>query len=135
MVNGAAQDRRRLEAIVCDRSALQKHGWRSKIDPQGFFASSRVGVGNSQRAIVDGSQSAIEGNAIRINMRMIWAMMNGVTPRSHCHDDRRARVLHAAIVVGRPARLGHWLLCRCPNAWSKSAMMSSMCSMPTERRT
>jgi hypothetical protein len=81
VVNGAAQDRRRLEAIVCDRSALQKHGWRSKIDPQGFFASSRVGVGNSQRAIVDGSQSAIEGNAIRINMRMIWAMMNGVTPR------------------------------------------------------
>jgi hypothetical protein len=81
VVNGAAQDRRRLEAIVCDRSALQKHGWRSKIDSQGFFASSRVGVGNSQRAIVDGSQSAIEGNAIRINMRMIWAMMNGVTPR------------------------------------------------------
>ena len=34
-----------------------------------------------QRAMVEGNQSAMDGNATKMVMRMICAMMKGVTPR------------------------------------------------------
>jgi hypothetical protein len=42
VVNVTRADRRRLEAIVSDRSARQKHVWRARSDHNGRMSKTRV---------------------------------------------------------------------------------------------